>query len=220
MVLEKTSHRRYTKEQVFAEIPRKHGHTVTGRRYILNGPFIGFWNVSVILTYVELCIAVGGICAAADGRVWPAVAGLALCGVCDMFDGKIARLSAGPRTRRCLASRSTPCATWCPLAVLPSALGYAFGIRGWGTAVLMLYTLAAVIRLGYFNVTEQKRQQTTDANRTSFEGLPVTWAAVIVPLCCLLSLCTGTAFPWILGVVLGAMAFFFLARITVGKPQI
>ena len=53
--------------------------------------FVGFWNVSVILTYIELCIAVGSICAAADGKVWPAVSGLALCGLCDMFDGKIAR---------------------------------------------------------------------------------------------------------------------------------
>ena len=53
--------------------------------------FVGFWNVSVILTYIELCIAVGSICAAADGKVWPAVIGLALCGLCDMFDGKIAR---------------------------------------------------------------------------------------------------------------------------------
>ena len=186
----------------------------------MNGPFIGFWNVSVILTYVELCIAVGGICAAADGRVWPAVAGLGLCGVCDMFDGKIARAIRRSQDEKVFGIQIDSLCDLVSFGVLPSALGYAFGIRGWGTAVLMLYTLAAVIRLGYFNVTEQKRQQTTDANRTSFEGLPVTWAAVIVPLCCLLSLCTGTAFPWILGVVLGAMAFFFLARITVGKPQI
>ena len=53
--------------------------------------FVGFWNVSVILTYIELCVAVGSICAAADGKIWPAVIGLALCGLCDMFDGKIAR---------------------------------------------------------------------------------------------------------------------------------
>ena len=30
--------------------------------------FVGFWNVSVILTYIELCIAVGSICVAADGK--------------------------------------------------------------------------------------------------------------------------------------------------------
>ena len=32
--------------------------------------FVGFWNVSVILTYIELCIAAGSICAAADGTVY------------------------------------------------------------------------------------------------------------------------------------------------------
>ena len=58
--------------------------------------FIGFWNVSVILTYIELCIAIGCICMAADGYLWQPAVGLVLCGICDMFDGKIARA-----TKRC-----------------------------------------------------------------------------------------------------------------------
>lgn len=182
--------------------------------------FVGFWNVSVILTYIELCIAVGSICAAADGKIWPAVIGLALCGLCDMFDGKIARATKRTKDAEVFGIQIDSLCDLVSFGVLPSALGHAMGINGWGMAVLMFYTLCAVIRLGYFNVTEQKRQETTSENRTSFEGLPVTWSAVIVPLVSLLSLWFAPAMPWIMGAVLGVTGFCFIARIKVKKPQI
>ena len=104
--------------------------------------------------------------------------------------------------------------------VLPSAIGHAMGITGAAMGVLMFYTLCAVIRLGYFNVTEQKRQETTSENRTSFEGLPVTWSAVIVPLVSLLRLANESIMPWVMGAVLFIVGFCFIARIRVKKPQI
>ena len=94
------------------------------------------------------------------------------------------------------------------------------GITGVAMAVLMFYTLCAVIRLGYFNVTEQKRQETTSENRTSFEGLPVTWSAVIVPLVSLVRLANESIMPWVMGGVLFIVGFCFIARIRVKKPQI
>ena len=104
--------------------------------------------------------------------------------------------------------------------VLPSAIGHAMGVTGAAMAVLMFYTLCAVIRLGYFNVTEQKRQETTSENRTSFEGLPVTWSAVIVPLVSLVRLANESIMPWVMGGVLFIVGFCFIARIRVKKPQI
>lgn len=183
--------------------------------------FVGFWNVSVILTYIELYIAVGSICLAAEGSVWPPIIGLVLCGVCDMFDGKIARATKRTKDAEVFGIQIDSLCDLVSFGVLPSALGHCAGIRGWGMLVLMFYTLCAVIRLGYFNVTEQKRQETTSENRTAFEGLPVTWSAVIVPLVSLLRFCVaGETFRWIMGVVLFAVGFCFIARIRVKKPQI
>lgn len=182
--------------------------------------FVGFWNVSVILTYIELCIAVGSIATAAEGKLWVSVIGLILCGICDMFDGKIARATKRTKDAQVFGIQIDSLCDLVSFGVLPSAIGHGIGIRGAGLAVLMFYTLCAVIRLGYFNVTEQKRQETTAENRSYFEGLPVTWSAVIVPLVSLLSLCTGNAFPWVYGVVLFLTGFFFIARIRVKKPQI
>ena len=51
---------------------------------------------------------------------------------------------------------------------------------GW-LAIEILYVLAAVIRLAYFNVTEETRQQQTTEKRKYYQGLPVTTSAFILP---------------------------------------
>ena len=160
------------------------------------------------------------ICAAADGKVWPAVIGLALCGLCDMFDGKIARATKRTKDAEVFGIQIDSLCDLVSFGVLPSAIGHAMGITGVAMAGLMFYTLCAVIRLGYFNVTEQKRQETTSENRTSFEGLPVTWSAVIVPLVSLVRLANESIMPWVMGGVLFIVGFCFIARIRVRKPQI
>ena len=182
--------------------------------------FVGFWNVSVILTYISLLCAVGGICACAEGHVWAAVILLLCSGVCDMYDGKIARATKRSEDAKVFGIQIDSLCDLIAFGVLPSCIGHACGVRGAGMAVLMFYTLAALIRLGYFNVTEQKRQQESSGNRKFYEGLPVTAAAAIIPLTSLLRLCMGEEFKWVIGAVLGVMGFLFIARIKVPKPQI
>ena len=182
--------------------------------------FVGFWNVSVILTYVSLLCAVGGICMCAEGHVWAAVLLLIGSGICDMYDGKIARATKRSEDAKVFGIQIDSLCDLIAFGVLPSCIGHACGVRGFGMAVLMFYTLAALIRLGYFNVTEQKRQQESSGNRKFYEGLPVTAAAVIIPLTSLLRLCMGEEFKWVIGAVLGVVGFLFIARIKVPKPQI
>jgi len=52
---------------------------------------IGVYDYTVILTYIGLCCSVIGMTQAIDGRFRIAIVCLALSGLCDMFDGKIAR---------------------------------------------------------------------------------------------------------------------------------
>ena len=56
---------------------------------------------------------------------------------------------------------------------------------GW-MAILILYILAAMIRLAYFNVTEETRQRTEGGTRKTYTGLPVTSSALIFPAILLL----------------------------------
>ena len=52
---------------------------------------IGFYNYTVILTYVSLISSLLGIKFAFEGNAFAAMACLAASGICDMFDGVVAR---------------------------------------------------------------------------------------------------------------------------------
>ena len=59
---------------------------------------LGFYNYTVVLTYVGMLTGFAGILIAAGGQVSPALLCLLGAGFCDMFDGKIA--STRPRTQQ------------------------------------------------------------------------------------------------------------------------
>ena len=81
--------------------------------------------------------------------------------------------------------------------ILPTCIGAAlvhrsdifdFGKSGWGLgfsilcyAIMGLYALTAMIRLAYFNVTEEERQKVETGTRKYYLGLPVTSASLIFP---------------------------------------
>ena len=53
--------------------------------------FLGYYNKSVILTYIGAAAAVLGMALALSGKMKYAVLCLIVCGVADLFDGMIAR---------------------------------------------------------------------------------------------------------------------------------
>ena len=52
---------------------------------------IGFYDYTVILTYISFASSISGIFLATRGHFNWAIFCLAFSGLCDMFDGKIAR---------------------------------------------------------------------------------------------------------------------------------
>ena len=62
------------------------GHALGRKKQML-----GFWDYTVILTYVSLATSVTGIFCAISMHLRWAIFCLAVSGLCDMFDGKIAR---------------------------------------------------------------------------------------------------------------------------------
>lgn len=77
--------------------------------------FIGYYNYTVILTYISLFCSIAGMLFTVNGWYKMAVLCLALSGLCDMFDGKIAKTVR--MMKNVLVFRSIPCVTW-------SALGH------------------------------------------------------------------------------------------------
>ena len=145
---------------------------------------IGFYNYTVVVTYISLISSIMGMFFAIDGKLPLAVFCLAFSGLCDMFDGKIARTKKN-RTDDEKAfgiQIDSLCDVVC-FGIFPIILGYQLGMcKIYSLMILAFYGVAGVIRLAYFNVMEEKRQSETSENRKYYQGLPITSMSVIMPL--------------------------------------
>ena len=145
---------------------------------------IGFYDYTVVVTYISLISSIMGMFFAIDGKLPLAVFCLAFSGLCDMFDGKIARTKKN-RTDDEKAfgiQIDSLCDIVC-FGIFPIILGYQLGMcKIYSLMILAFYGVAGVIRLAYFNVMEEKRQSETSENREYYQGLPITSMSVIMPL--------------------------------------
>lgn len=145
---------------------------------------IGFYDYTVVVTYISLISSIMGMFFAIDGKLPLAVFCLAFSGLCDMFDGKIARTKKN-RTDDEKAfgiQIDSLCDIVC-FGIFPIILGYQLEMcKIYSLMILAFYGVAGVIRLAYFNVMEEKRQSETSENRKYYQGLPITSMSVIMPL--------------------------------------
>lgn len=187
---------------------------------------IGVYNYTVILTYLSLVSSVLGMffCFGIDGaRPHPeyAIICLMVSGLCDMFDGKVARTKKNrtENEKQFGIQIDSLCDAIC-FGLLPAIIGYSIGMRNWcDIPVLILFPLCAVIRLAYFNVNEEERQQKTADARKVYEGLPVTSVALILPMLYSFHKDIGKSFPVVYGTSLLLIAIAFITRFKVKKPS-
>lgn len=183
---------------------------------------LGYYNYTVILTYIGMLTGFRGILYALDGNAFYAVICLMLAGFCDMFDGAIASTNK-KRTEqeKCFGIQIDSLSDLICFGVLPASI--VCGISGENRAVLAisgLYVLCALIRLAYFNVDEQERQRMSSGKREQYYGMPVTLSALFVPLIfgvnSLFSRNSGIS----LTISLLVMGMLFLTPVPVKKPNV
>ena len=183
--------------------------------------FIGYYNYTVILTYISLFCSIAGMLFTVNGWYKMAVLCLALSGLCDMFDGKIARRKTD-RTddEKCFGIQiDSLCDVVC-FGVFPAMICYCLGMNHIpGVIILCLYCVASVIRLGYFNVMEEKRQNETSELRHYYQGLPITSMAIILPFLYLLRRGCGKNFLLVIHVAVVVVGVLFISDFKVKKPQ-
>ena len=188
---------------------------------------IGFYNYTVILTYISLLISAAGIGFAVTGNPFTALFCLMASGVCDMFDGMIARTrkKSTEEEKRFGIQLDSLCDIVC-FGVLPAAVGIALAegqstllqAVSWGFGALFI--LGALIRLAYFNVTEETRQATEGGRRTHYMGVPVTTSAMIFPLVVALSLLLPAPLSlWIYPAFILITALAFITPVKIPKSH-
>ena len=182
---------------------------------------IGFYDYTVILTYISLISSVLGMTRAIHADYKTAIFCLALSGICDAFDGYIARTNKD-RTDDEKAfgiQLDSLCDVIC-FGIFPAMICYLLGVRGTvGAVLVMFYCLCAVIRLAFFNVLEGKRQTTEGGAAKTYHGLPVTSIAFILPLAFWLQfVLPELVFMVLLHAVLLVAGFLFILDFPLPKP--
>lgn len=177
---------------------------------------LGYYDYTVILTYLGMLSGFAGVTLASDKNFCGAAVCLMLAGVCDMFDGAVASTKKRGKSEKKFGIQIDSLSDLICFGVLPAMLAYK--ISGGTAAALMIssaYTLCALIRLAYFNVCEEERQESENGARKCYRGLPVTSAALIIPA---IYLFTDRAVFFL--AVLPIMAALFLSPIKIKKPRI
>ncbi len=189
--------------------------------------FVGFYHYGVILTYISVLSAIVGICFSVGGNREPrpdiGVICLLISGVCDAFDGAVARTRKN-RTRedQMFGERIDSLSDLIAFGVAPAMIGFGMKINRWFyIPVYGLFVLCALIRLAYFDVTEEIRTEDENCGkRTFYEGLPVTNVAFALPIFYLIA----TMFPdysvgWNATMLVGyvALSVLFVLRFKMPK---
>ena len=208
----------YDAAAVSARIRTKPAQGAYGKRR--KNIMLGVYNYTVILTYIGMLTGLAGIGLAMRGGLPWALLCLLLAGLCDMFDGTIAstKKDRTPQEKRFGVQIDSLSDLIC-FGVLPAAIVFAADHGRIVAAVVSgLYALCALIRLAWFNVDEEERQDAAGGGRTLYLGLPVTTVALFLPT--LLGL--ARLMCWPLGAVgialLAVMAVAFLVPFKLAKP--
>ena len=187
---------------------------------------IGFYDYTVIATYLATVLGVTGIFQAVDGKLTAAVVCLLAAGLLDTVDGKIARTkkdrtASGKRFGIQIDSLNDVIC----FGVLPAVIAYCAYVQKvspavpvWYTATLCFFALCGLIRLAYFNVLEEERQETESGARKYYLGLPITASTLIFPLLCVLSNALGHL-PLIMGLGLLITGVLYITPLHVRKPN-
>jgi len=183
---------------------------------------IGFYNYTVILTYLSLVSAVYGTTQAVAGHYRFAIACLAFCGLCDAFDGPVARTKKD-RTdnEQMFGLQLDSLVDVICFGVFPALICYLLGVRSaLGIFAICYYVLCAVIRLAFFNVYEMERQHSDDPGEKIFRGLPVTSISAILPVFFLLEmLMNEKVFSLLLMFLLLIVGTLFIVDFKLHKPS-
>ena len=179
--------------------------------------FIAKWNKSVILSYVGLVFAVVGmyICCT-TGNILHALSCLIVSGVCDLFDGKVARMCKRTKDEIKFGIQLDSLVDTASFVVFPIIILLTLGLTNWyQIPVLALFAICGIARLGHFNCLVED----SDKPVSYYTGLPVTAIAMVLPLLYLLSYIIPTSvYEIVLTILIAVNALLNILTIKVKKP--
>jgi CDP-diacylglycerol--serine O-phosphatidyltransferase len=180
---------------------------------------IGKWNKSVIATYVGMLLAVASIFLLMSGLYKAAMMCFMGAGICDLFDGTIARLCKRSEEEKNFGIQLDSLVDVVSFIVLPVVLIVKLAGLTWYAAVAaVLYSVFGIARLAYFNVCQEENED-KDSPIKYYTGMPVTYAALVFPIVYLLHLYFNIEVTALfMCIAMEIMALLFILKIKFIKP--
>lgn len=187
-------------------------------RYREVTPMIGFYDYTVILTYMGALAGMLGIVMSVRGLYVNTILCMAVALVCDTLDGIVARKKKNRTKNEMLFGIQID--SLCDLisfGLCPATLFYMLGMRGIADMSLLgAYCLCCVIRLGYFNVLAVQAELGTKGD---YHGLPVVCLDIAAPAVYLAYLLVpGRCSLWVLRTATVLFGFLYILDFKVKKP--
>ncbi len=184
-------------------------------------PIFEFVNRAMPVTFAAVVCGLLGMWLALCGRVDAGMICLIMAGIFDMFDGPIARGKKGRvADEKRFGIELDSLADIINFGFVPPVMLFASGLAAWYYVPLfMLYLLAGIIRLAYFNVMALR--STDDGESPGhYVGVPITTAAGIFPLCWLIARSLPDVFAKaLMAVVMFILAILFVSPIRIPKVR-
>lgn len=183
---------------------------------------IGFYDYTVIATYLASVLGLIGTYQAMDGHIMVSIFCLLVSGLLDTVDGRIARTKKSRTdSEKRFGIQIDSLNDMVCFGVLPTVIAcrlWEGTVPVWFTATLCFFALCGLIRLAYFNVTEEERQSAESGGRKYYLGLPITSSTLILPLLYLLTCLLPAAKAVILTLGLLITGLLYILPIHIAKP--
>ena len=180
---------------------------------------IGKWNKSVILTYMGTGLAVLSVFLLSMGLDPKyAIVCFIYAGVCDMFDGTVARRCKRTEDEKRFGIELDSLADVVSFVALPIVILLSMGLNKiYCYPVYVIYAIFGIARLAHFNITVED----TSIPRKYYEGMPVTLTALIFPLTFILSFFIDKAvFNIFYLIEMLIVGILFIVKIKIPKPNL
>lgn len=178
--------------------------------------FIGKWNKSIVVTYLGVAISIIGMYLTMIGNINYALACLIGAGVCDLFDGKFARMCKRTEEEKKFGVQLDSFADVVSFVIFPIIIFLSMGYtKWWNIIIYLMFAICGIQRLSYFNINTADENKSVDY----YIGFPVTYTALILPMVYLLSyICNSQVFEIIYSLTLVLIAFLNVLNIKNKKP--
>ncbi len=178
--------------------------------------FIGVYNIPNAITLVGLMLSLLSCFLSYNNKLELAIICFMYAGLCDMFDGLVARKMALNDEAKLFGVQLDSIVDIVSFGVAPVMITFHLGFNSpIDYFILIFYTCCATMRLAYFNI----HGMNGEGKIKYYTGLPVTFSAMIFPLA-YITIFSGNEplYYNLIRITFLAVAFMFILKVPIPKP--